>query len=205
MGLDNTSGGSGQTFSDDFAGTGALSANWNVASGTIARLSGVFFVSPTSVDSYAVWTTQTDTVAQYIKVTFTTVTGQFPWLQFRGTDTDGSPSYIIIFKPGLSEIEWYNVGANQTVQTQSGATVANGQVWGVTCSGTGTSTVINLWLNPTGDVPDSAGSWGGDNTPTYSFTNDPATPLNTGRYLGLGSYSDSGGTSLDSFFAGDIP
>lgn len=83
--------------------------------------------------------------------------------------------------------------------------IANNDTFGVTITGTGNGTIVRVWKNPTG-LPVSPSNWDGDVTPDITFTNDPASPIDTGLYIGFAGASGGGnGREVYGFFGGDCP
>jgi hypothetical protein len=76
----------------------------------------------------------------------------------------------------------------------------------VTCIGTGNSTVIRVWTSPTANAPDAGGTTWDSAGPANTLSDDPASPVDSGSYVGFGGIG-SGGNPLayDNFFGGDVP
>lgn len=202
--------GGGNSFSDDFnrANNDSLGANWTEITGDIDIDSNTFFkLGAADFSTHdAIWNTATTTVEQYSKSVF--VTGAFtrPHYLFRYVDTS-SAFYEIevdILNGFGNWNHWTAVGGTKTQIQQIPLTPSSGDVLAWTISGTGNSTVIRCWINPTGDAPDSAISWGGDTTPDGMWDTNPASPCDTGTKVGLGFLS-SADASHDNFFGGTIP
>jgi len=63
-------------------------------------------------------------------------------------------------------------------------------------SGTGDASVMKIWVYWTGSGPSTAGE------PTYTFTDNPLNPVDSGDYIGLFSLSPSGLPSRFSYLTG---
>ena len=207
-------GGAGnEAFSDTFTGTGALSASWTNAAGGGVRDADQWIATTTGwAENVSAYTgTACDTVEQYVRITLQTMSGGvYPGVIFRYTNAS-SPMYQIFLWPDEDDMTFVRKatagdGSPQTVESNTAITVNTGQIWGFTCSGTGTNVVIRGWLNPASNTPTSAISWGGDTTPDITFTNDPTTPVNTGNHVGIGGETNNtSNMRIDDFFGGDIP
>ena len=203
-------------FSDDFNRTSSasLGANWTEAAGDGSIVSNTLLQVNTgsyAENVYAYTGTACATVNQYVKVTFQFLTGaDYPAIILRYTDAS-SPMYAIFFFNSEDRVIWTRKanaadGSFTTIQTVDPFTVASGDVYGVTIDGTGTSTVVRIWRTPPSNTPTSSSNWGGDTTPDATFTTDPASPVDTGNYVGLGGETGSAGNVVfDNFFGGDCP
>lgn len=205
------------TFSDDFnRANGGLGANWTivVGSGPGAEIVSNQFMclAGSFVENTCQYTgTSTSSVDQFIKATLVMpATGAYGEMGFRITNSS-SPMYSVFFWQDEDQVTFQRKAtpadnSSELVQTVTGVTIANGQTWGVTCEGTGSSVVIRGWLNPTNNAPDSASSWDSDTSPDFTFTNNPTTPVDSGNSVGLGGEQSSiNQVGWDNFFGGDIP
>lgn len=210
-GLDNTSGGGGVNLSDNFnrANADSLGPNWteqagdtDIVSNTAESQTGGF---GQVLNIYSA--TATNTVNQYMKLTISAGTASYTNVVFRYTNS-ASPYYVLTFNDPDDEVEWIRIasvgGAETSVQLTTLAQSTAATTYGITITGTGSSTEFRVWVNPTGDIPDSATSWGGDTTPEVTFTNDPASPVDTGGFLGFGGFTSTNMT-FENWFGGDIP
>lgn len=219
VGVDNTAGGGGgQSFTDTFTYSNSddvasvSSSAWSELSGNAWIISNELAMYGGSyVENTTMHTSATDTADQYVKVDIPVFTaGSYAEIAFRITDAS-SPMYAVYLwltedQATFNRKATASDGSYETVETDASVTVAQGQTWGFTCSGSGSSVVIRGWTNPTGDAPTSATNWGGDTTPELVFTDDPTTPVNSGTHVGLGGEMNSGDAiRFDNFFGGDIP
>lgn len=208
-------GGGGQNFSYDFTGTDG--AEWDVAkfteaSGSVNILTNQGrFVTTGFVFNAPIYTgANCSTVNQYHRLTVITV-GVSNYLQyiFRYTDAS-SPYYTLEIDVSNGNASWYywaslNTGSVQIGSTQDIGSLVTTNTISVTLTGTGTATVMRAWLNATGNTPDSGGAlWGGAG-PTLSWTDDPASAVDTGVKIGLGCYMSAVVQLVDTWFGGDIP
>jgi hypothetical protein len=147
---------------------------------------------------------------QYGLVTIRTTGGNaYDGLCFRITDSS-SPYYELVFQTFEQLISWnmYSNAADTTAEVLNAGqavTINDTDAFGVTITGTGTSTIIRVWRNPTGSVT-AADNWNGDTTPDLTFTDDPASPVNTGNMAGFSLYANSAGNAnVDNITLGDTP
>jgi len=205
---------SGQDFSDDFnrADSSSLGANWSANSGqiNIASNQAVPNTAAYGKDTSIYTATACDTVEQYVRVTLATLTAtSYAEVVLRFTN-DSTHYYAVQFNTGGNI--WWQYLANMADTSGStieniGTTVASGDIWGITITGTGASTVIRCWRNPTATRPVAADEWdSGDTTPEASFTADPgASAVDTGNYLGIECFQGNASeTAYDNFYGGDI-
>lgn len=206
-------GGSGQSFSDDFdrANGDSLGANWTEAAGDIdiasnqaAQQSGSF------AKVLAIYSGQaTDTAVQYCKVTVVTPGGNpYAEIVLRYTDSS-SPYYTLGMSVSDDTVQWLHyanvAGSSTDVSSASAMTFASTFTVGVTITGTGDSTIVRVWNAPTADAPTSASSWDGE-AADVEFTDNPASPVNTGAYIGLEAYGAAAAdVAFNNFFGGDVP
>ena len=202
----------GASFSDNFdrANNDSLGANWTEAAGDQDITSNQLGAMTTGfAKNLAIYSgTSCNTVNQYAKIKIVAGIAGFIHLVFRYTDSSSAYYAVEVENDGDSNCRWYYYPTAAGSGTEIAATTftggANGDTFGITLTGTGTSTEVRMWRNPTGAAPDSAISWGGDTTPDSSFTTDPPTPVNTGSKVGLQAFHNSANT-LDDFSGGDIP
>lgn len=213
QGIDNTSGGSGAAFSDDFnRANGALGANWSAYAGAADINTNTWRMNTASFGQVCTGYvgTSCNTVNQYAKITFG-ADAQYPSVYFRLTD-GSSASYEILFDGNNGDAFWYHHATPGASGTQIGATVNLGQALnndtiGITITGTGANTDIRMWINPT-NLPTSASNWDGDTTPdgTWLTTDPGANAVDTGNQVGIGGQEGAANTvRLENFFGGDIP
>lgn len=134
---------------------------------------------------------------QWVKVTasLASSTDNYPQIILRFTNA-ASPFYFLEIDCNVSQVYWNRADSvgGSTAQISSAVDYSGsscvGQVVGATITGTGTSTIIRFWLNPTGS-PSAADNWNGDTTPDATFTDDPASPVDSGNIAGLAGQSAS--------------
>lgn len=217
-----TGGGGPAAFSYDFTGSNndpwnttiftEVDGNVNIQGNTGNFVEGGF-------DSVlAVTTDSCTTVSQYHKFILSTVPAlSFLHAAFRYTDAS-SPFYTVEIDVNNGNASWYRYaslsdwqsGTSTTIGTAvlSGGALSVSDLIAITLDGTGTSTVIRIWVDPDGaaNTPTSPSNWGGDTTPTASITDDPASPVNTGLKLGLGIAQNTANSQrIDNWFGGDTP
>lgn len=210
-------GGGGGGFSDNFnrANSDTLGAGtWTEIAGDIDILSNEAS-SPATFDfseKAAIYSaTACTTVNQFVKMDLpaSNANGCRPGAIFRYTDSS-SPFYEVRVQLSgpASAIWWVRLatpgGTETAVGTHGSFNLTPGTTVGITCSGTGNSTVINFFLSPSGNAPTTASLWGGAG-PDLSMTDDPASPVDTGAYVGIGGIGAAGLMTWDNFIGGDIP
>lgn len=205
------SGAGPNTFSDDFSGTGALSANWTVAAGSADRLSDEYRVRTGGfANQISVYTgTSTGSLTQYVRISLNVVIN-FPWFILRYTDAS-SPFYAIQFEGSTATFTWYKFPNAAGSGTQIGASIdlggdMTGETVGITITGTGANTDIRVWRGITG-LPSAADNWNGDTTPdgTWLTTDPGGDAVDTGQIVGIGAQTSTADTILlDDFFGGGL-
>jgi hypothetical protein len=203
---------SGVTITDDFdrADSATLGANWTISVGSIGITNNqAIQITEGYGQILAKCATETSSVTQYGKVTLdgsqALGSGIYPQILLRVNGT--AECYAVEARPNEDQIVWLvytnTTGGNATTIASAAATVATNSTWGATISGTGTSTTIRVWIDPT-NTPATADSWDGDATPTVTFTDNPANEANTGKGVGVAVYaSNLGYVRLNNFTAGD--
>lgn len=210
----HTAAAGGAAFSDDFdrANADSLGANWTEAAGDQDIASNVLSLQTSGfAENVCAYTgTACSTVNQYVLCSWVATGSFYPGYILRYSAA-ASPQYVVFFWIAENKIEWSRKAtsgdASFTLIEASGTvTVDTTDRWGVTIDGTGTSTVVRCWKNPTGDTPTNEGDWGGDTTPDVTLTANPATPVDTGNHVGLaGEINTAGGVTFNNFFGGDAP
>lgn len=216
VGVDNTSGGGLGSFSDNFTradadalGTASGGGTWTEANGdtdifsNTARCSTGSFTSNINVNS-----TSLGSLSGYIKMTL--VAGlDYSYFVFRYTDAS-SPFYVLQID-SIAACYWLRFataadGSPATITNGDAGTISAGDAAGITWDGTGTGTVIRIWLRPTANAPTSVSSWDGGSDPAdLEFNTDPASAVNVGQLCGFGGGQASADTlRFDNFFAGGI-
>lgn len=145
-------------------------------------------------------TNPTCTATQYVKVFLEDVAlyGQ-PYMSgviLRGA-VNFSSYYKVIFDQENNTVTWFDPSGD----VQSGSiTVGTTDSFGITVEGSGDSTVVRIWRNPTGNSPSTVSNWGGAADKTFS--NNPTTPCDSGRYAGIIMTQKA---SVHYFYGGDVP
>lgn len=202
--------------SDDFnrSNSSSLGADWTEANGDMEVFSNTISNVSTSTWVHIAHNTSLNTVTQYGKITLisenlTVGAAGHGGLVLRYTNAS-SPFYLVSVNSYGGTLDWSVVddathASSSTVQSTS-TSFASGDTLAVAVSGTGTSTVVRVWKNATGNAPDSGGTTWNSASPDHTFTNDPSTAVNTGSLLGVAHYSHAGnGWRLDNFYGGDVP
>jgi hypothetical protein len=210
-GLDATS--SGATISDDFnrANSDTLGTGWTEHAGDTDIFSNTArFATGSFAKCLNTHSTSLGSDSGYCKMTLvTTPSGGFPGFVFRFTDAS-SPYYSLDFDVGSNGIYWSyypNVaGSGTDIGSDPTAAFTDGMTVGITWEGTGNSTVLRVWFDPSANAPTSVSSWDGASDPAdYSMTDDPGTAVNSGTLVGIECFqSDADSTQVDDFYAGPL-
>lgn len=207
------SGGGLAEFSDDFqrGDESPITTPWTVISGAVNLVDNEAF-SPNPFDNgvrAAAYTSEAcTTVNQYVKITITASTGanNRGGAAFRYTD-GSSPIYVLRADDLNDQLQWIRQatpgGSEDTIDFEAHA-VSWPLTLGVTLEGTGDSTVMRVWISPTDNTPTDAATWDAG-AADYTLDANPASPVNTGSFVGfegLGAFGDLG---WDDFYGGDIP
>lgn len=204
-------GGSGISITDNFDRTDseAPGANWTEAAGDADIVSNVLEVgTANSWDVHAIIYSGTacTSVDQYIKVTYNSGVDKFPSVILRYTDAS-NPFYVVYADHVNGRISWARAATAAglpSIFSNTATTVGATDTWGFTVSGTGTSTVLRGWRNPTAAAPTSMSSWDGG-AATITVTDDPPTAVNTGNFIGLaGEQNNPAGLDYNNFSGGNL-
>jgi hypothetical protein len=204
---------SGAAFTDDFnrADAATLGANWTVLSGTISNQ--VNKASSATLDytnMAVVYVTNTGSVNQYAKITIDGTSragrGIYPKIIFRANGTN--EHYNLTFHVNENLVKWNymtNAAGNSTLIASAALTIEETNTFGATIIGTGTTTILRVWREPT-NLATAMDNWDGDATPDVSFTDDPAVACDSGLQVGFGgAASDAADLRWEDFAGGDIP
>lgn len=182
------------TVTDDFAGTGAVSANWTIANGVVvlARSGGQLVVSSGGGNggTQMFWNANTFSGDQTAQITVKQLPsggnyGMGPMVKYVSNVTPDS--YYTIYQSGLM-ITYKDAGGVQTqIIVQSSPTVAVNDVLALTAVASGPNLIITAYQN---------GSVVG--TP---YT-DSSTPL-TGTHVGITTRNFDSNSIVDDFSGGD--
>jgi hypothetical protein len=206
--------GGGASFSDNFnrADSGSPGANWteikNLEIVSNAAQSPQDFTGDPRGAAYTA--TSAGSVNQYCKVTLTannTGANVRGGALFRYTDAS-SACYSVMIDDLDDTVFWYfhstpTAGGsliNSGTETITFSVPAN---FGLTITGTGASTVVRIWLNPTADAPTSASSWDA-RAADLTLTDDPGTAVDTGNFVGVLGQGSLGAVEFDNFFGGGL-
>lgn len=206
----------GAAFSDDFnrADSDSLGANWTEADPDIDILNNnAQLVDGSFGGLFAIYTnTACSTVNQYVQINHAG-TSESSYDQIPVRYTDASTEFYY-FEFGVATIDWYHLTAIGGTATQINASSGTptetgaGAVFSITITGTGDNTVVRIWTDSAllGTTPVSADNWNGDTTPTATFTDNPANPVDAGSYVGIGGTQNiANDIEFNSFLGGDIP
>jgi hypothetical protein len=205
-------GGGPAAFSDNFdrADGASLGANWSEEAGDASIFSNTYRLVTGSFGVVtSVHNTSTGSTTQYIKISLSGIDVQYPWVVFRYLNSS-SGYYTLQMDGNTGTVDWYYFS---DATDASGDAIGSGGTFGsdlvgdtiaFTITGTGTSTVVRGWLNPTG-LPSAADNWNGDTTPEFTLTDDPATAANTGQLVGIGGQTGTANTvRINDFFGGGL-
>lgn len=210
-------GGSPVNLSDNFnrASSTDLGADWTEAEGAWMVYDDTILTNEAEENAWvaAVHNTAVNTVFQYGKVLLTdgnmTVGNNgAAGFVFRYTDA-ASAFYTLSANSYDDTVKWnYVSDANFTTETlvqSSALAFASGDTIGAVVVGSGNSTIVYVWKNPTGNSPDAGGTTWGSASPTLTLTDNPSTAVNSGSKVGLAMYADVVRVwNLDNWFSGDV-
>lgn len=196
-------------FEDNFDRTDSdsLGANWTEADGDADIYSNTMRLSEGSFgENFAIYSGEAcTTVSQYVLVTYHTE-GGYPQIPLRYTNSS-TAFYFIEFSN--TTVDWYHksqIGGTSTQINASTGTISisSGTEIGITITGTGTSTEVKIFIGPTpGYTPTDPSTWGAAD---ITFTDNPASAVDTGSYVGLGGVQGSADiVRYNNFYGGDIP
>lgn len=135
------------TAADDFAGTGALSASWTVATGTASRVAGVLTGSVWPWLGY--WNATTLSASQDVRVTLTGVPANAVSVVVRFTA--GFNGYTLLANSGGNlVIQRSDAGVPTTLETVSGFTFIAGDIPGLRAIASALRAVYNGVVQGTG-------------------------------------------------------
>jgi hypothetical protein len=172
-------------------------AVWSVSAGVLSN---------SGAESNAVirYSTETSTVTQYVKAAVVNYVDQ-EGLYFRVDGATGC-GYVLTYKTTGDDLLWQRFNNDDwaaTIETiDAGGAISDGDSLGITVQGTGISTIVSVWDNPTNDAPTDVDNWdSGSDTADFIFTANPATACDAGKYVGVRAQNSA--SSHDDFFAGD--
>lgn len=183
---DNGGGGGGGTdLHDDFATN--PSTRWTVAWGNLNYFGDEIQGNPSGL--YFVNNTVTSGVTQYAKFVTSSSSTQGGVL-FRVTETAGTSGFYnaLIFGNHMYVTRGNNTGYLADCGDGGAVgTVTTGAALAFTISGTGASTVVRYWYNPTNNIPVDAANWdSASDPPDASCTLTGGTYYDSGLYVGWG-------------------
>jgi beta-glucanase (GH16 family) len=191
----------------------SLGRQWDEHSGDVDIVNSNLTLMTTLTDDVAIYSRPMPTINQFFKgvIGSTFAAGTFgcgPLFRY----TNGtSPHFFVKFNPAADTVSFYHKTANGgtfTVMSTAALTINNGEAFGVTINGTGASTIVRVWKNPTSDVPDSATSWGGDSSPDVTLDmggHGSGFFVDSGLFAGIGGTPSAlGGLDWDNVFEGTL-
>jgi hypothetical protein len=191
-------------FSDDFSTD--PSSRWALQNGAFTWSGGQYHTNSAGFN-YELYNTSVGRTTQYVKATLVDGYGDVV-LRATGNDADGY--YAINFDTVNDEVFFNYIDDSGWVELmiplQSLSLPAAPFTVGVTVTGAGTGTTINIWVSPTSNSPISASAWdaGSDAQDlTMSLSGYAGSNFaDTGNYIGLGT--DGTAYSFDNFYGGSI-
>lgn len=194
-------GGGGANFSDNFSGTLANwtidAGSWDINTGQLRMVTGGF------ANNVITFTADTcDTTQGYMAATRGD-DGSFPRFIFRYNNDDGAHYAVEISNTALGWYYYPSLGGSPTqIGTDFSTSTGIGTVVAITWTGTGTGTIVRAWIDPGTNTPTSVSDWNG--AADHTWTDDPATPVNSGLYVAIGGSQGTANTGRwDNFFGGD--
>lgn len=200
------------SFSDDF-NRGSLGANWTKITQSFGAIEIVSNVvkSENSFDTAnrgAFYNATPLAVNQYVKLTLTSANNSsaFPGILLRVVDAS-SPCYVIEVREVDTIIQWGSLATPSSsisvIQSDGAFSFTYPITLGVTIDGTGNSTVVRIWRDPSANAPTSATSWDGG-AADVEFTDNPGTAADSGTLVGLAGHGNAD-IYWDDIFAGTTP
>lgn len=194
------------SFSDDFSGG---LANWETEFGGYTTSGGLLDPGNDAADTgdRILWTATTGTINQYALVEFATLNdpagGVCTGLFLRADGLRNERYAVDYCDFGSTHLKWvWDGGSGNTtdIQKQSYPALGSGNWLGAEVRGTGSNTVLDIWVFDADPGPRSG--WG---APTLRFENDPARPVDRGKQIGIDLYRQnvSDEVVFDNFRGGD--
>jgi hypothetical protein len=150
------------------------------------------------------YSTTVGSATQYARVKAGSVYGGFV---MRSTNDPADGGYLVAWFPdsgGQCVVAHFNnSGFDSEISSRVAFTMSATDIIGATIQGTGATTVVNIWRNPTSTVPYDVNNWDSASDPPDAVLNDiTAFYCNTGTCVGLGV--DVGGVAFDDFYGGSF-
>lgn len=194
-------------FTEDMTGT--FADDWSMAAGTAEYASDQW--DPTGVlDNAGVYKTgDTNSIKHWDKVTL--VNGDdgddASGVLLRAVDISATgDSYAVVCEVTASELKIYRLdaGAWQEDSAETPAhTCADGEVLAASVESTGATTVIRVWIDPTGAADSGPSAWGAATNAWNQSTGDLNfdSYADTGEFIGVYNYDNE--NILDTWYGGD--
>lgn len=193
-----SSAGSGTSISDDFSTTPFTTRFNYLTTGNFTWNAGGYVTSVANSAIYA--TTACTGQNQYVK--FKLNTAQYAGAVFRATTAGSAGFYVLeLYQDVFYFTRWNNSGWITDIQELDYIEFAANDTIGATIVGTGASTVVRAWINPTGNAPDAGGTTWNSAAADTTSSSDPGTYY-TGSHVGIGTQLNA--KSFDDFYGGDI-
>ena len=181
--------------SDDFSGD---LSKWTQDSGTWSISAGQLQETAITDEGTIRYTdAETPTISQYAKVKVVQF-NEYGGLAFRCAGS--SYYYSVDFHVASGQCFWrvlsYPATWDENVESHWDLSFSDNDTIGAEVTGTGNSTVVKIWKNPSGDTPSEWGSEG------LNFTNNPTNAADSGKYIGIVDYNGAGETAIYDDFSG---
>jgi hypothetical protein len=189
-----------------------LGANWTEDAGTALAIStNQLAGNPGGGTLIARHNTATDSATQYVKIKLVEIgtTSHSVGVLIRSPAGTTGDSYAIEFD-GSGAANWYyylSQAYHESIQSTAGGQFADGDTAGITVQGTGNSTVVKIWKNPTNNCPVDANNWDAvSDAADYTLDADNTHLVaDTGTSVAVFVYGTAGTTLiLDDFYAGGL-
>ena len=203
-------------FSDNFnrADDESLGDAWAEDTAYLKIYGNAVYNATTNTQGLAHHKTSVGSATQYVKIKLTTFaeSENYDLGVILRSQTASGYRYTVTVS-GTSRIWWARYNWNNAVDDidDEFSSFVAGDTMGVTIQGTGTSTVVKVWRNPTSDSLYNKDNWDSANDPAdYTLTDGlgilATNPADTGTYVGVDIKRGTGASAvLDNFYAGAAP
>lgn len=176
-------GGGGSCYSDDMSTNPAT--RWTTAWGSWLWSGGSYRTQSTG--GYTIYNSSVGSATQYMRAYINNQPSG--GLIFRSTGTASDGFYVCVpYGGNLIISRGDDTGFLEDI-TSASFSFSAGHYWGVTVTGTGTSTTFKAWYDPTSATPHDVSNWDSASDPadaTITLTEWGGTVHNTGQYVGMG-------------------
>lgn len=202
----------GNAFSDDFTNLNNFTLDNTDATMTI--VGGQLNVTGSYSEGVARYsTTNTGTVTQYARFQWISRTSAASGLGVVLRSGTSGYKYIISLNGVSPIIEWYretfDLVTYTLIATTSMSAINANDYYSFTIQGVGVNTIVKMWVNTANATPYNKDNWDSSNDPAdYTLTDAGGLLItnkaDTGLYVGVYSYIQSGSCRIDNFSGGGL-